>query len=252
MAVSKLNLLQTLTTTTLTLVSFIFTILALTTSTWSSSAQYTSTTPPNINNRHLQGSSYRGPYRDCPLLQNATTLAWSNVCSTGTCFASDAALFGGPWWCQQLNLGAKLLLAGSVFTGIGFVSCAVGMVAVFLAGRKRHGSRARRRDGKMVFASWRWFTSLMLVTAVGTSGVGWAITANLLVNQQKFDGNYITSLPVPVTSDHWLMGKGTVYGAVGWVPTVVAIVCLPWRPLLERREHEEGGVGVESRKKALA
>lgn len=246
----QLSIAQSVLATTLTLVSFIFTILSLTTSAWSSSAQYTSpSTPPRISNRVLKGSSYRGPYRDCPLLQNATTLKWSNVCFDGTCFDSDASQFGGHWWCQQLELGAKLLLAGSVFTGIGFLSCAVDVLLALTVGAKRHKGRHRPLDARKVFASWEWFTNLMLVTAVGTWVLGWAIAANLLVNQQKLDGDFISSLTVPVLSDHWIMGKGIAYGAAAWVPTLFAIACLPPQSWfgLRRRHSEEHIIVSEAR-----
>jgi len=253
MAASTLYMLQTLTVSTLTLVSFIFTILAITTEQWSSSAQYTSTTPPNINNRKFQGSSYRGPFRDCPLLQNATTSAFENVCYEGTCFPSDAVQFGGPWWCQQLETGAKLLISGCVFTGLGLVSCAIGVPAALLASRSCRGTRSKQWDERMIFGLWRWFTRMMLVVALGTMVVGWAIATEVLVNQQKFDGNYISTLTVPVTSDHWVMSKGVIFGAMGWIPTIIATMCLPSRPVLgQRTAREVASIMRESQQETVA
>jgi hypothetical protein len=250
---SPLPVLHTLLLFALTLTSFVCILVALTSTHWATQAVYSAPVPPTLANRLYQCTSYRGPFRDYPCLLSGTTYA--NYYYSGACFDADRQ-YGG-WWCQQIGVGQHLLIAGTVFTGVAFLSCIVAVVAVLVGATGTHWMRKTRRhktreaevDGQngvvnddnlashhnnrshttnqSVINLWRWFTRLMMVLAIVMTASGCLIVTQTLVNQQSYDGNYTTTLPVPVLTDHWVMSRAVVIGNMGWLPTLIAVLCLP-------------------------
>jgi hypothetical protein len=250
---SPLPVLHALLLFALTLTSFVCILVALTSTHWAAEAVYSAPVPQTLANRLYQCTSYRGPFRDYPCLLRGTTYA--NYHYSGACFDADRR-YGG-WWCQQIGVGQHLLIAGTVFTGVAFLSCIVAVVGVLVGATGTHWTRKTRShktreaevDGQngtvnndnlashhgnrshttnqSVINLWRWFTRLMMVLAIVMTASGCLIVTQTLVNQQSYDGNYTTTLPVPVLTDHWVMSRAVVIGNMGWLPTLIAVLCLP-------------------------
>jgi hypothetical protein len=66
-----------------------------------------------------------------------------------------------------------------------------------------------------------------LVLSVVLTGGGTALLFDLLVNNQPPDGDFVTSVSANINSDHWRMGKGIIYANLGWLPNLIALLCLP-------------------------
>ncbi|KPI35797.1 uncharacterized protein AB675_11079 [Cyphellophora attinorum] len=156
--ISFLTILALLLIPILTLVSFIFAIVATTSSYWATSLYtYIDNTGTSyyINDRH------RGPFKKClPTLKapdlDATVRAnYKDDCSVTTC-SLDTVWADLPYLCQQISYTQNLLIAGIVFMGLAFVwSSVLGLIACF-AGRRaasEDGSRQGRGGGRRQWRS---------------------------------------------------------------------------------------------------
>ncbi|MCJ1355363.1 MAG: hypothetical protein MMC33_005354 [Icmadophila ericetorum] len=243
------HLLSTLFPPLLLLLSFIFSLIATTSNNWSSSAVYTGDT---LSSRTLQANDTRGPYKSTFYAPDLVSLNFTATNSAGICVDGDE-----PFFCQQLSVGAHLLVAGCVFTGL----AGLGVVGLFLmwgvfggVGRgceereKRHHhhghhherseavaepSASTKTTGKyrhIGFSLLHWsrtFTMLMMVVAVMCMFFGTIITAEVLLNEQRPDGDFISSGPDTVMQDHWMLEKGVTFGFLGGFFTLVGIVLVP-------------------------
>jgi hypothetical protein len=225
----------------LTILAFAFSITATTSSSWSSVSQYTGR---SLSTRTLIGQSTRGPLSYCLLTPNTTdplNTTYYQDCTAPAC-TTAAPNYDEASFCQQLNHVGKLSIAGSVLTGVAMVAAMLVVAASGIAVARRHRDHPRRPFRLLAVAS---LTALLtLVGGAGCNVVASLWGTLLLVNQQSPDGNYITTLPVPVTADHWLMRRGVAYAALSWAPSIFAIVLLPLS-LLDFEDGQKRRVNAE-------
>ncbi|KAJ5444087.1 uncharacterized protein N7458_007959 [Penicillium daleae] len=257
--------LSSATATVLSVVSFVFTIIALTSPDWATQAQYdVDPFHPSINTRNLSAVVSRGPRKQCTFQRNETDPAapWFTTCDPGGCQAGDLA-----WWCQQQDVGSNLLVAGCVLAGVACVYAMLALAAMLplLPGSEpgangESGAECTRRvrapawrhrlsswrhpdqEQRLGFVLARGFLSMMLVLSIATFAIGTLVLSELLVNQQPPDSDFISSAPSVITSDHWMIGKAVIYANLGWLPNLVAWLCLPSVEMVfvrSHRRHEE-------------
>jgi len=95
--------------------------------------------------------------------------------------------------------------------------------------RRGHRWGARGSSSRRV-AEHAWLRAvlaLLLALAILCGAAGTFIVALVLVNEQHPDGDSISTTTVPVAADHWLLGKGVVFGFLGWLPTVITMPFVP-------------------------
>jgi hypothetical protein len=111
--------------------------------------------------------------------------------------------------------------AGSELCAYGYwMLVTLGTVSLFITGGSDGHQRWRNKGGHV------WLLAgleVLLSLAVLCGAAGTLVVALLLVNEQRPDGDNISSVAVPVQQDHWLMGRGVVFGFLGWLPTVIAL-----------------------------
>lgn len=209
--------LVTLLSSILIMISFIFSVLALKSHTWATSSIYTSPDGTNSKDtRRFYGKNSRGPFNSAYNQQNLTTGNFTLLTTSNSiCLDLDEQFL-----CQQLRIGAKTLVAGTAFTGLAFIGGYILAFFTFLIGRKRN----TMRSVGMVLK-----TFVMLMTVLGILGIaiGGTITTNVLVNQQRPDGDSISDLSDNPLQDHWLIGKGVEYAFLGWILSVIGLVLFP-------------------------
>lgn len=255
-----LLLLSSLSIALLSTVAFVFTIVALTSADWATQAQYTlDVADPSIDTRVHTATARRGPLRECFAQANRTDPAapWSTSCGPNGCATGDLA----PWWCQQRREGWHLLVAGCVFAGLACVVALAGFITLVLlsesatssattpedgrsgtgrregeeetgrAGRGRGGRLARWRTPghrqRLGFVLARGALCALLVLSIVLFGGGTLLLFDLLVNNQRPDGDFVTSVNPNITTDHWLMGRAIIYANLGWLPNLIGLLCMP-------------------------
>jgi len=68
---------------------------------------------------------------------------------------------------------------------------------------------------------------MVLTLGITCGALGTLVTAFVLVNEQRPDGDFISSVGDTVEMDHWMLSDGVVFGFLGWLPTVIAAAILP-------------------------
>jgi hypothetical protein len=219
--------------TVLLVLSFAFSVVALTSSTWVTNTVYSGDT---IDNRTKQGWPRRGPFYATIIENNFAAGTYTAASGSGTCFGIDES-----YLCQQLHVGARLLVASCVFAGVGMLLL-LGLsvtVGASVHGRRRHrrhehhghgpGEQRRAAAAVQLHRIWAleartWMRALLdMVLALGiTCGA-----LGMLVNEQRPDGDFISSVGDTVQMDHWMLSDGVVFGFLGWLPSVVATAIVP-------------------------
>jgi hypothetical protein len=261
----------------LSIVSFVFTIVSITSANWATQAQYDiDVFNPSITTRVHAATVRRGPAQQCVSQRNASdpSAPWSTDCDYNGCQSSDLA-----WWCQQQRAGYRLLVAGCVFAGAACVY-ALGALAATLPplpspatpdqatpdeerGRQEEKPTLRRRlsrwrhpdhEQRLAFVLARGVLRAFFVLSIVLFAGGTLLLFDLLVNNQPPDGDFVTSTSSNITADHWLMGKGIIYANLGWLPNLIALLCMPSvemvfvksRRGVRKSENERLGVGGNS------
>lgn len=255
--------LSTLLVSLLTLLSFAFTITALTSADWAEQVQWSvDDTDPDQPYFH-SATEYRGPTRECIYqidLSNPDA-PWTWSCVPGGCQGGDQV-----WWCQQETIGRNLLIAGCVFAGLACVYAFVGLVALLpppppaedergvgdgdtsrLEGdapveaerrrvpHRRRGWRhhvTRWRQGAdhshcLIFITARSIMYLFLVLSIILFAGGSLVLEPLLVDDSPFDGSFISNITPSNLSEHWTAGKGALYGSLAWFFNILALIFVP-------------------------
>ncbi|KAK4040196.1 hypothetical protein C8A01DRAFT_35798 [Parachaetomium inaequale] len=237
----------------LSIVSFIFTVVSLTSADWATQALYdVDVVSPSIDTRVHSATVRRGPFTKCVSERNESDPSgpWSNNCDdSASCQSSDLA-----WWCQQQRTGSHLLIAGCVFSGLAclYALAVLGVTLPMLPSSSRGtpGERSGEGEGegrgekagwrhrlsrwrhpnheqRLAFVLARGILCALLVLSIVLFAGGTLLLSDLLVNNQPPDGDFVTSSPSDITADHWLMGNGIVYANLGWLPNLIALLCLP-------------------------
>lgn len=232
----------------LSIVAFVFTVVSLTSANWATQAQYNiDVFNPSIITRVHAATVRRGPVRQCVSRLNASdpSAPWSTSCDSNGCQSSDLA-----WWCQQQKAGSHLLIAGCVFAGVACVYALATLAATLplppspatpdngergqqgsedKPGWRRRLSRWRHPDHeqRLAFVLARGVLCALLVLSIVLCGGGTLLLFDLLVNNQLPDGDFVTSTASNITADHWMMGNGIIYANLGWLPNLIALLCMP-------------------------
>jgi len=76
-----------------------------------------------------------------------------------------------------------------------------------------------------------------MVLAVVLTAAANVIGAQQLINNQQYDGDFIsTGGTINSTFGHWMVGKGAWLAFVGWISSLVAVLVLP--PSLTQARQE--------------
>jgi hypothetical protein len=265
---SRLAALSAISLVVLTLLSFIFTIVSLTSTHWTTQAQYSyDLAHPNRDNRTYTGDDRRGPFGQWTIFENATdpTGPWIQVFERGRCSVDD-----DDWWCQQFTVATNLLITGCVFAGLAFLAAMFWGLLLFVRARKSSAAAAaataedpaggeeggveqqRRRRRRWRHAAWPsraradaererhwWFSiargslRLLLVLALIAFASGSLVATYLLADKQRGDGDFdVSRPPPPIGNDHWRLSDGVVFANLGWLPNLIAVLCLPANDVL--------------------
>jgi len=85
--------------------------------------------------------------------------------------------------------------------------------------------------------------SLIVVFGVVLMAVANLIGAQVLVNEQRDDADFISSMGgIQTVTDHWMIGKGVWFALAGWSVGLIAVVLL----------NEAGRVRVDNVKEKIA
>lgn len=92
-------------------------------------------------------------------------------------------------------------------------------------GEKRRGTASKSRGalGSVLKAVLRLFMVLAVVLTAAANIIG----AQQLINNQQYDGDFIsTGGTINSTFGHWMVGKGTWLAFAGWICTLIGLTLL--------------------------
>lgn len=95
-------------------------------------------------------------------------------------------------------------------------------------GREYHFSRALR--DVLTFS-----THLSIILGLGLLAIANLTGSNLFVNNVPNDGDAISSQGTSLSLEHWLVGKGSWFAFVSWLPSLLAAVVFPNVAQVNRR-----------------
>ena len=208
-------------TSALFIISFVFSILSLTSTHWATSEVLVSPgpNPPSAATAIYAGTNYRGPYHSAyfNFTQSTSivgkftnsTVIYSTIC-TDRDTDYDAL-------CQQLQIGTKTLIAGSAFAGLAMLAAIVAFVISFAVA---HQSALLSDLLRRTFI-------LLGVFAALCEAFGGLIVANTLINLQSPDANFSSTSPQLFLQHHWRAGKGCAYVATAFIIATLGVLVTP-------------------------
>lgn len=230
----------------ITMVAFILAIVAITNNSWATVSNYDSLT------RTFIGTSTRGPFKYCLLVPNSNAVATSNNpadyhrdCSVQRC-TSSAPNYDELFFCQQLRYSGNLLIAGAVFLGLT-------MLMTFPATAFAASMTNKRIRGPPYFflPLPGCFYALFIVFGFVLFAAGNILGAEVLVNQQKDDGDFISIMGSLFTvTDHWMVGNGVWIGFSAWIMGLIGAVMLNEASLTRWHAFEDKNIVEELRNDA--
>jgi hypothetical protein len=157
-------------------------------------------------------------------------------CSAPKCTTSEPN-YDNEFFCQQLKVSGNLMIAGTTFVGLAMLMTFPVTVFMTAAAAKpgKHPRPATPAPPYFILSIPHTFYSVIIVLGFVLLAAGNLIGAQVLVNEQPDDADFISSIGgTQSVTDHWLIGQGVwlAFGAwiLGLIATVVLneVTILPW------------------------
>lgn len=201
-------------TVPLTIAAFILAIVAIESPSWATVSNYDGVS------RTFIGTSTRGPFKYCLLVLNSNAVTGSTNpadyhqdCSVPRCTTS-APNYDEEFFCQQLRISGNLLISGAVFLGLAMLMTFPAL-AFLTAGSV---IEKKRVPPYFVLPLPRSLYASFMVFGFVLFAAGNILGAEVLVNQQRDDGDFISSIgSVRSATGHWMVERGAWIGFSAWI-----------------------------------